>query len=68
MVAAAVAGNFQAMSPDSSIWLGQVDRAWADAHNGEGALVGATERYAVSPVVIAMWRDTAKTMGYPTRR
>lgn len=65
MAAGAVAGNFQAMSPDSSIWLGQVDGAWADAHNGEGTLVGATTRYAVSPVVIAMWRDVAQTMGYP---
>ncbi len=67
MVAAAVAGDFQAMSPDSSIWLGQVDRAWADAHNGEGTLVGATARYAVSPIVIAMWQDVAKTMGYPDK-
>jgi Ca-activated chloride channel family protein len=67
MVAAAVAGNFQAMSPDSSIWLGQVDRAWADAHNGEGTLVGTTARYAVSPVVIAMWRDAAQSMGYPDK-
>jgi Ca-activated chloride channel family protein len=67
MVAAAVAGDFQAMSPDSSIWLGQVDRAWADAHNGEGTLVGATVRYAVSPIVIAMWQDVAKTMGYPDK-
>ena len=67
MAAGAVAGNFQAMSPDSSVWLGQVDRAWADAHNGEGALVGATTRYAVSPVVIAMWRDVAQSMGYPTK-
>jgi Ca-activated chloride channel family protein len=67
MVAGAVAGNFQAMSPDSSIWFGQVDRLWADAHNGEGSLVGATTRYAVSPVVIAMWRDVAQSMGYPAK-
>ena len=67
MVTGAAAGDFQAMSPDSSIWLGQVDRAWADAHGGEGTLVGATTRYAVSPVVIAMWRDVAKTMGYPDK-
>ena len=67
MVAGAVAGSFQAMSPDSSVWLGQVDRAWADAHGGEGTLVGATTRYAVSPVVIAMWRDVAKSMGYPDK-
>jgi len=67
MIAGAVAGDFQAMSPDSSVWLGQADRAWADAHNGQGALVGATTRYAVSPVVIAMWRDAAKSMGYPDK-
>jgi len=67
MVAGAIAGNFQAMSPDSSIWLGQVDRAWADAHGGEGTLVGQTTRYAVSPVVIAMWRDAARSMGYPDK-
>jgi Ca-activated chloride channel family protein len=67
MIAGAVAGDFQAMSPDSSIWLGQVDGAWADAHGGEGTLVGATTRYAVSPVVIAMWRDVAQSMGYPTK-
>ena len=67
MVTGAIAGDFQAMSPDSSIWLGQVDRAWADAHGGEGTLVGATTRYAVSPVVIAMWRDVARTMGYPDK-
>lgn len=65
MIAGAIAGSFQAMSPDSSIWLGQVDRAWADAHGGEGTLVGQTTRYAVSPVVIAMWRDVAQSMGYP---
>jgi Ca-activated chloride channel family protein len=68
IVAGAVAGNFQAISPDSSIWLGQVDRAWADAHSGEGTLVGATTRYAVSPVVIAMWRDAAQSMGYPEKQ
>jgi len=67
MAAGAVAGDFQAMSPDSSIWLGQVDRAWADAHGGEGTLVGATTRYAVSPVVIAMWREVAQSMGYPNK-
>ena len=67
MASGALAGNLQALSPDSSIWLGQVDRAWADAHNGEGTLVGATTRYAVSPVVIAMWRDVAQSMGYPDK-
>ncbi len=65
MIQAALAGEVQAISPDSSIWLGQLDRAWADAHGGEGSLVGQTVRYAVSPVVIAMWREVAQEMGYP---
>lgn len=65
MVQAALAGQVQAISPDSSVWLGQLDRAWIDAHGGETGLVGQTVRYAVSPVVIAMWRDTAQAMGYP---
>jgi Ca-activated chloride channel family protein len=67
MIQAALNGEVQAMSPDSSVWLGQLDRAWADAHGGEGALVGQTVRYAVTPVVIAMWRDAAKAMGYPDK-
>jgi Ca-activated chloride channel family protein len=68
MIQAAMAGQVQAISPDSSIWLGQLDRAWTDAHGSETGLVGQTVRYAVSPVVIAMWRDTAQAMGYPGKQ
>jgi Ca-activated chloride channel family protein len=51
--------RFQAITPDSSVWLGQLE-AGADA-----ALVGETVRYAVSPVVIAMWEDVARDLGWP---
>ncbi len=68
MIQAALGGEVQAISPDSSIWLGQLDRAWGDAQGSESGLVGQTVRYAVSPVVIAMWRDVAQEMGYPARQ
>ena len=54
---------FQAMTPDSSVWLGQLDGAWYDETGSEA--VGETVRYAVSPVVIAMWEGLAREMGWP---
>jgi Ca-activated chloride channel family protein len=65
MIEGAMAGDFQAISPDSSIWLDQLDRAWMEKTGGESPLVGETARYAVSPVVIAMWEDVARSFGYP---
>jgi Ca-activated chloride channel family protein len=67
MIDAALAGNFQAMSPDSSIWLDQLDRQYQSDHNTSAGLVGQTVRYAVSPVVIAMWRDAAQRLGWPQK-
>jgi len=68
MIERAVQGEFQAINPDSSIWLDPLDRLWAEQTGQEGAfLAGWTVRYAVSPVVIAMWRDVAQEMGYPDR-
>ena len=65
MIEGALAGEFQAISPDSSIWLDQLDRAWMEQTGGESPLVGETIRYAVSPVVIAVWEDVARSFGYP---
>jgi Ca-activated chloride channel homolog len=67
MIDAAIAGNFQAMSPDSSIWLDQLDRQYQAVQNTSAGLVGRTVRYAVSPVVIAMWRDAAQRLGWPQK-
>jgi Ca-activated chloride channel family protein len=58
---------FQAMVPDSSIWLGQLDQEWQEKTNSEAVAVGETVRFAVSPVVIAMWEDVAQQMGWPER-
>lgn len=64
------APRFQAMTPDSSLWIDQLDRRWAAQQQvEEGAispsLVGESVRYAVSPVVLAMWEDVARDLGWP---
>ncbi len=68
MLDGAVAGEFHAITPDSSVWLPQLDALWA-AHTGDerAFIVGQTVHYAVSPVVIAMWRDVAQEMGFGQR-
>lgn len=69
MVDAVLSGDapFQALSPDSSVWLGQLDEEWSQQQGQDAAAVGETVRYAVSPVVIAMWEDLAREMGWPER-
>jgi Ca-activated chloride channel family protein len=69
MVNAVLDGSaeFQAITPDSSVWLGQLDQAWSKARGGDAAAVGETVRYAVSPVVIAMWEGLAREIGWPDR-
>ncbi len=67
MLDAALANEYQAVSPDSSIWLDQLDRESQSRQGTEASLVGQTVRYAVTPVVIAMWRDKAQSLGWPTK-
>ena len=67
MMEAALAGQFQVICPDSSVWLTQLDLDWQAQQQAEAALVGETTRFAVSPVVIAMWEDTARSLGYPNK-
>lgn len=54
---------FQAMTPDSSVWLEQLDDAWGKAKGSNAVVVGETVRYAVSPVVIATWESRAGQFG-----
>jgi Ca-activated chloride channel family protein len=58
---------FQAMTPDSSVWLGQLDQAWSERAGSDAQAAGETVRYAVSPVVIAMWESLARELGWPER-
>ncbi len=76
MVNRALTGEtgFQAITPDSSLWLDQLNRRWAQSQpatgeSGAGAiartLTGEPVRYAISPIVIAAWEDTARSLGWP---
>ncbi len=69
------APSFQALAPDSGLWLNQLERRWAEvqgAEAGEEALIpignrrtSAPVRYAASPIVIAAWEDVARELGWP---
>ena len=65
MLSATLEGQFDALCPDSSIWLTQLDLDWKAQRQSEASVVGETTRFAVSPVVIAMWEDAARSLGYP---
>jgi Ca-activated chloride channel family protein len=68
MIRGALNGEFEAMSPDSSIWLRQLDQQFAQQlSDADAFLVSQTRYYGISPVVIAMWKDVAQTLGWPTR-
>src|SRR5512133_3249768 len=73
MVNQALAGAaFQALSPDSSLWLDQLNRRWAQSQQtqpGEIAprLAGDPVRYAITPIVIAAWETTARELGWPDK-
>ena len=57
--------SFQAMTPDSTVWLGQLDQAWSEQAGPDATAVGETVRYAISPVVIATWESVAQELGWP---
>lgn len=74
MVEKALAGqaDFQALTPDSSLWLDQLNSRYAQAQQtAPGAipprLTGEGVRYAVTPIVIAAWEDVARMLGWPTK-
>lgn len=59
--------SFQAMSPDSTVWLGQLEQEWSEQAGPDATAVGETVRYAISPVVIATWESLAKELGWPNQ-
>ena len=64
--------EFQAIHPDSSLWIDQLDRAYAARVGQEGELIAPrlvadTVRYAITPIVIAAWEPVARELGWPTR-
>lgn len=73
MVDAALAGEVHAILPDSSLWLDILDRGYAeraavqDSLGAPRSLTSGVTRWAISPVVIAMWEDTARSLGWPDK-
>ncbi|HAJ38898.1 MAG TPA: hypothetical protein DCL15_24805 [Chloroflexi bacterium] len=77
MVTAALASPpFQAISPDSSLWLDRLEQQWAAADanvatSDSAAMpiaqrrIASQQRYAVSPIVLAAWEDVARRLGWP---
>ena len=68
--------TFQAMSPDSSLWLDRLEQQWATRFVTTTTEVqipighqriSEQVRYAVSPVVIAAWEDVARSLGWPDK-
>ncbi len=65
--------SFQAISPDSSLWIDQLEQQWSEqAANGEtgeipiGQLRSSGQtRYAVSPIVLVVWEEVARELGWP---
>ncbi len=68
--------NFQAISPDSSLWIDRLENRW-QAQNSQEAQEGVVPvgqqrtsgqtRYAVSPVVIVAWESVARDLGWPDK-
>lgn len=57
LAAASVAGQLVGISPDASLVLNDIERAWKAAAPDAPPIVGSTARYATSPVVIAVRSD-----------
>ena len=75
MIEAALdAPEFQAISPDSSLWLDRLEQEWTASIQEDGddlqipigqRRIGEQIRYAVSPIVIAAWESAARDLGWP---
>jgi Ca-activated chloride channel family protein len=72
--------TFQALTPDSSLWLSQLDEEWAEQQVTEvddeadevqlpigSRLISSQVRYATSPIVIVAWESVARQLGWPER-
>jgi Ca-activated chloride channel family protein len=67
--------TFQAINPDSGLWLSQLSYEWglvfqSDTSNPDALPIprqryALPQRFAASPVVIAMWQSVAQGMGWP---
>ena len=61
-------GELIAVSPDSSIWIEHLDKAWKEANPDASSIVGTTVRFATTPVVIATWKGREGELGNSDER
>ncbi len=52
-------------SPASTLWVPLLNRRWQEKTGSSEPLAIHPEPLVVSPLVIAMWEDQARSMGYP---
>ncbi len=67
--------TFQVINPDSGLWLSQLSYEWGQVFQNDTTNPDALpiprqryalpQRFAASPVVIAMWQSVAQGMGWP---
>ncbi len=55
-------------SPASTLWVPLLNRRWQEQTGATEPLAIYPEPLVVSPLVIAMWEDQARAMGYPERK
>ena len=54
-----------AISPASSTWLAQLNAEWKARTGQEAMIAGNAQQLFVTPIVIGMWDNMARAMGYP---
>lgn len=68
--------NFQAISPDSNLWIDRLEQDWREklGQTEQAGVVPVGQqrtsgqmRYAVSPVVIVAWESVARELGWPNQ-
>jgi len=67
LMSSALEGEFDAISPDSTIWLDELELRWQEQNAGKSLLVSEYTVFAVSPVVIVMRASRACQLEYPHR-
>jgi len=53
--------------PASTLWVPLLNQRWQEQSNSSEPLAIYPEPLVISPLVIAMWEDQARAMGYPER-
>ena len=56
-----------AISPASSTWLAQLNAEWKTLTGQEAPIASNAQQLFVTPIVVGMWDNMARAMGYPSQ-